>query len=181
MNDKYTKVVYQSDPIGEEKIVLYLTTFDIEAFKKDEQMQHIPEQRVAKVIQFEIQDINQPNFIEILEKEINNLIKETYSKQLEDMKNCIETQRKFVLNTINVQEFGEKMNNEKVRIIVPGDILTYVSTKANLLKLFKHIKELERLVSLYRTSCDEGQEIISELDKENKKLKEELKKLKGEE
>ena len=68
MNDKYTKITYQSDPIGKEKIVLILTKFDIEAFEKDEKMQHIPEQRVAKVIQFEKEDIEQPNFIEILEK-----------------------------------------------------------------------------------------------------------------
>ena len=38
MNDKYTKVVYQSEPIGKEKIVLYLTTFDLEAFEKNEKL-----------------------------------------------------------------------------------------------------------------------------------------------
>ncbi len=36
------------------------------------------------------------------------------------------------------------MNNEEIKIIVPGDILTYVSTKENLLNLFKYIKRLEK-------------------------------------
>ena len=34
MIDKYTKIVYKTEPIGKEKIILYLTTFDIEAFEK---------------------------------------------------------------------------------------------------------------------------------------------------
>ena len=32
MIDKYTKITYQSNPIGKEQIVLYLTTFDLKAF-----------------------------------------------------------------------------------------------------------------------------------------------------
>ena len=33
--EKYVKIVYQSEPIGKERIVLYLTTFDKEAFERD--------------------------------------------------------------------------------------------------------------------------------------------------
>ena len=33
--DDYVKVVYQSEPIGEERIILYLTTFDTKKFEKE--------------------------------------------------------------------------------------------------------------------------------------------------
>lgn len=36
IKEKYMKIVYQTPPIGEYGIVLYLTTFDIEALKRDE-------------------------------------------------------------------------------------------------------------------------------------------------
>ena len=33
--DKYVKVVYESSPIGVERIVLYLTTFDLKRYEQD--------------------------------------------------------------------------------------------------------------------------------------------------
>ena len=35
MNDKYCKVTYESPPIGPAKIILRLTTFDIEAYERE--------------------------------------------------------------------------------------------------------------------------------------------------
>lgn len=37
--EKYVKIVYQTEPIGPDKIILYLTTFDMKAFEKDQLMQ----------------------------------------------------------------------------------------------------------------------------------------------
>lgn len=39
MFDKYTKIVYQSEPIGEYGIVLYLTKFDLEAYNRDQELE----------------------------------------------------------------------------------------------------------------------------------------------
>ena len=108
MNDKYTKIVYQSDPIGEEKIVLILTTFDIESFENYQKQKHIPKKKIAKVMVFD-KNKELPELLTKLEEHLDDLVKETYLKQIEEMKDYIETQRKFIQNSINVQEYkGEK-------------------------------------------------------------------------
>lgn len=49
--DKYTKITYESDPIGKERIVLQLTTLDLEAFEKDQKLEKIPTKIVAKAFE----------------------------------------------------------------------------------------------------------------------------------
>ena len=95
MNDKYVKIVYQSDPIGEEKIILYLTTFDMEAFKKDEKMKEIPIKKQAIVHEYNKEYFKEPNFIEGFEENVNAMIKGIYEQQLKEMKEIIETYRKL--------------------------------------------------------------------------------------
>lgn len=96
MKDKYTKVVYQSEPIGKEKIILYLTTFDLEAFKNDEKLETIPEQRKAIAFEFNKSEIlNNPNFVEEMNNKFETMFKEIYEKQLLDMKSYIEFNRKL--------------------------------------------------------------------------------------
>lgn len=50
--DKYTKIVYQTNPIGPEKIILYLTTFDIEKFKEDESLKKCLQNKLGKNLKF---------------------------------------------------------------------------------------------------------------------------------
>jgi hypothetical protein len=96
MDNKYTKVTYQSEPIGKERIVLYLTTFDLEAFKKDEKLEKIPTQRKAIAFEFNRADLlNNPNLAEEMNNKFEKLFKETYQKQLEEMKSYIEINRKL--------------------------------------------------------------------------------------
>ena len=96
MNNKYTKVTYQSNPIGKERIVLYLTTFDLEAFKNDEKLEKIPIQRKAIAFEFERNDLlNNPNLAEEMNNKFEKMFKETYGKQLEEMKSYIEINRKL--------------------------------------------------------------------------------------
>ena len=52
------------------------------------------------------------------------------------------------------------MNDEKIKIIVPGDIFTYVSTKENLLNLFKYIKGLEKENKELKTTNEKAIEHI---------------------
>ena len=100
MNDKkYIKVVYESDPIGKEGIRLILTTFDLEAFKRDEALSKIPEKRIATKIdipKFMYNDIGQPfdamnnhNF-GMLEAMIEKFVVDTYDMQIQEMKAYIE-------------------------------------------------------------------------------------------
>ena len=96
MKDKYTKVVYQSEPIGKEKIVLCLTTFDLEAFKKNEKLEKIPTQRKAISFEFNRSDLlNNPNLMEEMNNRFETMFKEIYEKQLLDMKSYIEFNRKL--------------------------------------------------------------------------------------
>lgn len=106
MNDKYTKIIYQSEPIGKEKIVLQLTTFDLEAFKKDEKLIKIPQQKKVIVYEFNRYDvINNHYLLEEINNQFENFIKETYEKQLNEMKSYIEINRAmFKAQWISEQE-----------------------------------------------------------------------------
>ena len=95
MIDKYTKITYQTEPIGKEKIILYLTTFDLEAFEKDKQLEKIPTKREATVIEFEKHKLNEINFIDELTYQMEKYIREKYGKQLLEMKSYIEMNRKI--------------------------------------------------------------------------------------
>ena len=96
MKDKYTKIVYESNPIGKEKIALVLTTFDLEAFEKDEKLKKIPEQRKAIAFEFERKDLlNNPNLVEEMNNKFETMFKKIYEKQLLDMKSYIEFNRKL--------------------------------------------------------------------------------------
>ena len=41
MSEEYIKIVYQTPPIGKEGIILELTTFDIEKYNKDKELEKI--------------------------------------------------------------------------------------------------------------------------------------------
>ena len=101
--EKYSKVVYQSNPIGKEQIVLCLTTFDIEAFEKDQSLEKIPTKRITKTFDipekiigdntaFEV-DYNRYQ-AELFETIIEKFIADTYDEELRKMQGCIEALRK---------------------------------------------------------------------------------------
>lgn len=96
MSEQYIKTVYRSDPIGKEKIVLELTTFDLEKFKEDEKLEKIPTKKIAVVYSYNKSDLlNNPNMLqEQIEKSFLEIFENTYKDQLEDMKGYIEYLRK---------------------------------------------------------------------------------------
>lgn len=119
MNNKYSKIVYQSDPIGKEKIILYLTTFDVEAFEKDEKLEKIPTRTIAKVIDIPEQlkengavciNINAYNQ-QMFETMIEKFIVETYDEQLEQMSHCIEALRKIKIIPMNYDKNVQNISN----------------------------------------------------------------------
>ena len=100
--NKYSKVVYESNPIGKEKIILYLTTFDIEAFEKDQSLEKIPTKTIAKTFDIPKSIIgddtpfgeNYNRFqVEVFEAIIEKFIEDTYDEELRKMQTCIETLR----------------------------------------------------------------------------------------
>lgn len=89
MND-YIKIVYQSEPIGKEKIILQLTTFDIEKFKENENLKNIPMQRKAVLVTTTKSELDRPDFRFKLEQNLNYIVENEYKKQIEEMKREIE-------------------------------------------------------------------------------------------
>lgn len=87
--DKYAKIVYQTDPIGEDKIILYLTTFDKEAFEKDQLL----EQRYSVAFDIEKRDLQDNNAIAYLEKSLNAYVKKFYEPKIEELQGLIKAQR----------------------------------------------------------------------------------------
>ena len=96
MNEKYIRTLYRSEPIGKERIVLELTTFDLEAFKENEKLEKIPTKRLAVAYNFDRSELlNNPNSLqEQVEKRFIEIFEKTYKTQLEDMSSYIEYLRK---------------------------------------------------------------------------------------
>ena len=116
MDDKYVKIAYQSEPIGKEEIILYLTTLDLEAFEKDKKLEKIPTTTIAKAFEMpgkleensavnvSINSCNQ----HLLEAMLKNFIVETYVQQINKMKSYIEYLRKGNINLYEVENYIKK-------------------------------------------------------------------------
>lgn len=84
--NKYVRVVYQSEPVGKERIILYLTTFDKEAFEKDNLFQ-LKEEKI--IHEFERTELNRSDFIEMFERNLNTMVKNIYGEKLKEIESII--------------------------------------------------------------------------------------------
>lgn len=88
MNNKYVKIVYQSEPIGKERIILYLTTFDWEAYELDQEF--LKQQTMA----FELPPANNTNeALATLENILNNYVKRYYEPYVKELREVIHTKK----------------------------------------------------------------------------------------
>lgn len=97
-SEDYVKIVYESSPIGKEKIVLILTTFDLDRFKKDEKLKKIPKQEKVMCYTYDKENLLNPNCII---KQINNMVNDIYKEQIEQMKSEIEILRSIKIVPVN--------------------------------------------------------------------------------
>lgn len=98
MNNSYTEITYQSEPIGKEKIILYLTTFDLEAFEKDKNLHKIPTKRTAMQYNFDrFEILNNQNLINDMQRQYETFIRNVYDQQLKEMQGYIEYLRNSAL------------------------------------------------------------------------------------
>lgn len=88
--DKYTKITYESEPIGKERIVLQLTTLDLKAFNENKNLKKIPTKRTAIQYEFNRYDLTNQNLIENMQKEYEIFIRHTYEQQIKEMQGYIE-------------------------------------------------------------------------------------------
>ena len=85
MEDKYVRVIYESNPIGKYKIVLRLTTFDMEAYKRDKEIKNKIESKVFDI------PINTP--LEIIEERLNEYVKQYYGYELDKFRRFAEGEK----------------------------------------------------------------------------------------
>lgn len=124
LNDDYVKITYQTPPIGPSEIVLYLTTFDIEKYKKDQEIE-----TKTKTLVFEDPDnrgynsfadvrnsldntlyCNTDNqsystscydntpYYEYLQNSLNNVVMRYYEPYVEELKRTIDVYKKMINN-----------------------------------------------------------------------------------
>lgn len=104
----YVKVLYESTPIGENGIILKLTTFDLDQWKKDQQLKEIPKTQKGIYVKLEKTQMLEPDFLPELQAQFNHLIIDNYEKQLDEMKQELELLRKI---KIVPMEYGD--SNER--------------------------------------------------------------------
>lgn len=107
--DDYVKVVYQSEPIGEERIILYLTTFDIEAFNKNVDLDEIPTKKEKIIIELPAW-FDGETAESIFSDYIEEYIDEIYGEQIREMKDYIEAMRK--IKEIEPLRYSAKIENK---------------------------------------------------------------------
>lgn len=146
LNDDYVKITYQTPPIGPSKIVLYLTTFDIEKYKKDQEVE-----TKTKTLVFEepdncgynsfvdirnsldnrlyghsIQQHNM-NYYEYLQNSLNNVVMRYYEPYVEELKRTIDFYKNMINNApkdIPYIRNGDITNADMVECdVIQGDVI----------------------------------------------------------
>lgn len=114
MDNKYIKVTYQSKPIGEEKIILYLTTFDYEGYKRDQELK-------TQTFSFPIKSFkfNESEYLNSLSEMLNNYVKEYYEPKIKELKTLIKINK----TTMSLMDAENIINSGNVKCnIVRGNI-----------------------------------------------------------
>ena len=95
-DEKYVKIIYQSEPLGEYGIVLELTTFDSEAYEMDQKLRKKKQCEKINIRDFQLNHnlipdgIIGPQTLLELERCLNERVDEFYKSELIKMKNRIE-------------------------------------------------------------------------------------------
>lgn len=106
--ENYTKITYESNPIGKERIILQLTTFDLETFKNDEKLEKIPLKKKDIAIEFDrVELLNNPNLVYEMTRRFDEMFEKTYKNQLEEMKSYIEILRNIKIVPIEYSKEQE--------------------------------------------------------------------------
>ena len=136
MNDKYTKIVYKSDQIGKEKIILYLTTFDLETFERNEKLEKIPTKKQVIMFEYDKYELNNSNLINELNNRFEDTFNKIYKEQLEQMQKYIETLRKIKIAPMEYNSNVKNItNSDDVHCnIVYGNIMNCDNVTCNEIK-----------------------------------------------
>ena len=135
---KYIKIVYQSEPIGERGIVLYLTHFDYDAYKKDQKLKQIPtfevpyHVKVDRGVDFDGDVVDYT--YDMLFKELSNIIHTHYENEIEQLRSYIEMNRiiKPVATTYDERKIikGNITNSDNIICdVIEGNVINCDNVK----------------------------------------------------
>lgn len=125
------KVVYQTNPIGPDKIVLYLTTFDTDMYHYGKVLDPIPIKEEKHII--ELPNNRGEHYLLLFEKELKEIVNETYEKQLLEMRKIIDSLRN--MRTLVYTDFKDISNSDDVHCnIVEGNITNCDNVYCNEIK-----------------------------------------------
>lgn len=137
--NKYVKIVYQTEPIGKEKIILYLTTFDKEAFEKDQEI----ERETAIAFDVRKQDLQSSDFVEYIGNMLNDYVRryyEPYVRELQEVINNTKIINKSSINNVkNISNVDEVHCGTVNGNIVNSDIVYCTKVKGNIINCDKVI------------------------------------------
>lgn len=121
MKKDYVKIVYESEPIGEYKIRLILTTFDVEAYMKDinnikydKELIEIP---VEPPVSIE-KRIETEHYLGDLEQKINSALRRIYEPEINSLKTMVQMMKDDYENNLK----DAILNPIKEIMNVSGDI-----------------------------------------------------------
>ena len=134
--DKYVKVIYQSDPIGEYGIILELTTFDLEAFKKDEELKKKKQFERINIKEFQLDNnliadgILGPQTLSILEQHLNERVDKFYKNELLKAKNLLNE----VSNKDKIVKGNVTNADNVICDIIQGNVINCDTVRCNEIK-----------------------------------------------
>lgn len=102
LHDNYVTISYESQPIGPIKIVLYLTTFDIERYKNDQGFETKTKTLVFEEPGNRLYNTNyydNTHYYEYLQKFLNNAVMRYYEPYVEELKREIDTYNTMLKTT----------------------------------------------------------------------------------
>lgn len=131
--NKYFKVVYQTDPIGERGIVLKLTSFDMEAYERDKNRKTIPTEEVSYFVEdpallhaYYGEDEIYNSFV----SHLKDVIEEHYFFEIEKLKSYIETHREVATVTEKKVIKGNITNSDNIVCdVIEGNVVNCDNVK----------------------------------------------------
>lgn len=129
MFDKYTKIVYQTEPIGEYGIVLYLTKFDLEAYNRDQELE--------KSLDSGIGEINNPlyytNNYDFLYRELENrarmIEREIRLQELERRIYQVQNEARSIITPLDCDVYNYCKNGDYLGLYKQGGLIEYDNNK----------------------------------------------------
>lgn len=114
----YIKVVYQTEPIGAENIILYLTTFDIDKYNHDLEKKEFG---IKVYIDSEIpkrNNMSMNEFLEELEVRLNGYVKNFYEPYINETKEYIKLLKSTYQSRIEPKIYDNTRNVVNVDKVV---------------------------------------------------------------